>query len=219
VRPKTIPRRLRLAAVVDYPEGVERRIARPDCEDGPRPCPFVSCRYHLLLDVMPKTGSVKVNFPAVAAKIEKQGDGLPLGELADTCALDVADRGDATLEDVGLRMNVTRERARQIEAKALGKMFDDPVLREFADAFASREGEDALPPVLAEARREYLHRRKGKARAVVPDVPEAVRELELEDSGGEDVGPPGGAAPDWDWGPSEGAPLPEGEEPEAGRDP
>ena len=35
---------------------------RSECATGPRPCLFVSCKYHLYLDVNPRTGSVKLNF-------------------------------------------------------------------------------------------------------------------------------------------------------------
>ena len=42
-----------------------------------------------------------------------------------TCALpifDIADAGGSTLEDVGAIMNLTRERIRQLEVKALSKL-------------------------------------------------------------------------------------------------
>lgn len=42
--------------------------------------------------------------------------------MAVSCALDIADSGGVRLEDVGALMNITRERARQIEVKALGKL-------------------------------------------------------------------------------------------------
>jgi hypothetical protein len=86
---------------------VLRPIRRGDCGDGLRPCPFVSCRFHLYLDVSPGTGSIKLNFPD-----------LEVWELEESCVLDVADRGGKTLEQVGDYMNVTRERVRQIETSA-----------------------------------------------------------------------------------------------------
>jgi hypothetical protein len=40
----------------------------------------------------------------------------------DTCTLDVADRGEHTLEEIGQLLGVTRERVRQIELAALFKL-------------------------------------------------------------------------------------------------
>ncbi|PKN39500.1 MAG: hypothetical protein CVU63_15680, partial [Deltaproteobacteria bacterium HGW-Deltaproteobacteria-20] len=72
---------------------------RAECAEGARPCPFVSCKYHLFIDVSSKTGAIKLNFPD-----------LEVWEMNESCALDVADRGGTTLEDVGAIMNLTRER-------------------------------------------------------------------------------------------------------------
>ncbi len=88
-----------------------RPRTRADCVNGPRPCLFVSCKHHLYLDVNPRSGSVKLNFP------DKE-----IWELAHTCALDVADQGGITLEEVGEIMNLTRERVRQVEALGLSKL-------------------------------------------------------------------------------------------------
>jgi hypothetical protein len=101
----------------------ERPKTRADCIEGPRPCPFVSCKHHLYLDVSPRTGSIKLNFPD-----------LEVWEMGATCALDVADGGGATLEDVGAILNVTRERVRQLEVKAMGRLLslrDMHELREY----------------------------------------------------------------------------------------
>ncbi len=81
------------------------------CGSEERPCPYVSCKYHLYLDVSPRTGAIKLNFPD-----------LEVWEMNETCALDVADRGGTTLEDVGAIMNLTRERIRQVEVRALAKL-------------------------------------------------------------------------------------------------
>lgn len=95
-----------------------RPKTRADCVNGPRPCLYVSCKHHLYLDVNPRTGSVKLNFP------DKE-----IWELEETCALDVADRGGITLEEVGAIMNLTRERIRQVESRGLHK------LREVAEEY------------------------------------------------------------------------------------
>jgi hypothetical protein len=87
---------------------------------------FVSCKHHLYLDVNPETGSIKLNFP------DKE-----IWEMDETCALDVADRGGITLEEVGTIMNLTRERIRQVETRGLLK------LRAIADA---EPGSPPTPP-------------------------------------------------------------------------
>ena len=88
-----------------------RPRSRADCVQGPRPCMFVSCKHHLYLDVNPETGSIKLNFP------DKE-----IWELEYTCALDVAEKGGITLEEVGEIMNLTRERIRQVETRGLLKL-------------------------------------------------------------------------------------------------
>ncbi len=88
-----------------------RPRSRADCATGPRPCMFISCKHHLYLDVNPATGSIKLNFPD-----------REVWELDETCALDVADRGGITLEEVGSIMNLTRERIRQVETRGLLKL-------------------------------------------------------------------------------------------------
>jgi hypothetical protein len=109
-----------------YPENdYEKPRARQQCAHGVRPCPYVSCKHHLYVDVSPRTGAIKLNFPD-----------LEVWEMGDSCALDVADRGGTTLEDVGAIMNLTRERIRQVEVKALAKLEalrDMMALRDFVD--------------------------------------------------------------------------------------
>jgi hypothetical protein len=115
-RSKTIaPKRLTkeeiaLGQLLMMPD-VDRPESRGDCKDMPRPCPFVSCKHHLYLDVNPETGSIKLNFPD-----------LEVWEMRETCSLDVADRGGITLEEVGEILNLTRERIRQVEVRGLLKL-------------------------------------------------------------------------------------------------
>jgi hypothetical protein len=110
-----------------YPdvEDVVKPRTRAECVEGERPCPFVSCKHHLYLDVSARTGAIKLNFPD-----------LEVWEMTETCALDVADRGGTTLEEVGAIMNLTRERIRQVEVKGLAKLQalkDMAALRDYVD--------------------------------------------------------------------------------------
>jgi Sigma-70, region 4 len=95
-----------------YPEeDYWRPQTRGECAEMERPCPFVSCKYHLYIDVHPVRGSIKVNFPDVE-----------VWDMTDSCALDIADRGGITLEEVGEIMNLTRERVRQLETQGLARL-------------------------------------------------------------------------------------------------
>jgi len=95
-----------------YPEEEYwRPMSRAECAGMERPCPFVSCKYHLYIDVHPVRGSIKINFPDAE-----------VWEMTETCALDIADRGGITLEEVGVIMNLTRERVRQLETQGLARL-------------------------------------------------------------------------------------------------
>ncbi len=116
-RPRTIAvKRLtkeeaRIGALL-YPERTYwRPKTRGECANVARPCPYVSCKYHLYMDVHPTKGSIKINFP------DKE-----VWEIEHSCALDVADTGGITLEEVGEILNLTRERIRQLEAEGLRKL-------------------------------------------------------------------------------------------------
>lgn len=125
-----------------YPRELEdpRPITRGDCEGGERPCPYVACQHHLYLEVNPETGSVKLNFP-----------NLEPWELLHTCALDVADDGRQTLEQIGAVLNITRERVRQVgmralvrlapELRAVTGLTGEEMLQALDDGLAPGEGE------------------------------------------------------------------------------
>lgn len=127
-----------------------RPKTRADCIDGPRPCPWVGCRYHMAFTVNPESGSIKETFPQLGIYSNPDGDGLVvLEQLAGTCALDVADRADdgtqgiggllslyrvassgkplgqtpgMTIEEVGKDMNLSIERVRQLGSAAIQEL-------------------------------------------------------------------------------------------------
>lgn len=118
VRPHTLRRnelgkQVLAAGRLLYPVADHRRpITRAECRDAERPCLFVSCKWHLYLDVGAR-GSIKLNFPD-----------LEPDELETSCALDVADRGGASDLTVARLLNVTRQGARRIEGEAARKIVE-----------------------------------------------------------------------------------------------
>ena len=95
----------------DYEKRADGRPeTRGDCKGGERPCVFVTCKHNLYLSVG-QGGSIRLHFPDIGP-----------GDMKDSCALDLADDGGATLTGIAKRTNVTRERIRQIEATALAKL-------------------------------------------------------------------------------------------------
>lgn len=111
---------------------VHRPVTRGDCVGGQRPCPWISCVYNNYLDEKqtgPTSGRALIlNFP------DLEPHEVPPEQ---SCALDIADQGGATLEEVALITNLTRERIRQVQDKAISKLRrlskDDMGLGAFAD--------------------------------------------------------------------------------------
>lgn len=76
---------------------------RAGCEHIPRPCPHVRCRHNL----------------RDAVQTDLFGNSAP--DSKPTCALDEAENGPKTLEEIAQIFGVTRERVRQIELIILRK--------------------------------------------------------------------------------------------------
>jgi hypothetical protein len=122
IQPDRMTLRERKVIMANPEPSYPRPATRGDCQYGIRPCPYVACRFHLYLDIAP-SGGITLNFPD-----------LEPDELVETCALDVADEGGATLEVVGELMNVTRERTRQIEEAAKARLVVKRTIRALHDA-------------------------------------------------------------------------------------
>lgn len=92
------------------PSEDQRPRTRGECGEQ-RPCPFVSCRHHLYLDVSPITGSIKINFP-----------NLEPWELEHSCSLDQADLGSSTEDAIGQVLNLSHTRIGQVCESSLLKL-------------------------------------------------------------------------------------------------
>lgn len=103
-----------------YPEKIQKPKIRKDCENSERPCLYISCRYNLYLEE--NNGNVKTN--------SKNPH-----NLKESCTLDVAAKGENTLEFIADLFGLTRERIRQIEERAIAKIEKDkfslPILKDY----------------------------------------------------------------------------------------
>lgn len=110
-RPKTLRRReVRRTWEQEPPLLPEERLLRPktrgDCKDGPRPCPWVGCRYHMYLEVT-EDGGLRFS------------TWLQPEEMTESCVLDIADRGELEAVSVARVLGSCRQRIEQIEKKAV----------------------------------------------------------------------------------------------------
>jgi hypothetical protein len=96
-------------------EDVVRTKHRDECRGGPRPCPLVGCVYNNYLTVL-SGGTIRIN------RRDLQPEDV---SKKTSCALDVADAGEHTLDYVGTVLGLTRERVRQIEVIALVKVGEE----------------------------------------------------------------------------------------------
>jgi hypothetical protein len=85
------------------------KITRGACRKLPGPCPHAVCRFNLTSERRDSRGAK----PAEAH--------LPV--VHEACALEAADQGGMTLEEIAVRLSLTRERVRQIELGALKKLW------------------------------------------------------------------------------------------------
>jgi hypothetical protein len=103
------------------------KITRGACRKLPGPCPHAVCRFNL-------TAERRDNRGAKPAE-----EHLPV--VREACALEAAELGGMTLEEIAIRLSLTRERVRQIELGALKKLWarlnDQPAHQEEQPAAAS----------------------------------------------------------------------------------
>ncbi len=102
----------------------ERRPkTRGECKAGPRPCPWVSCRYHLGIAIA-HNGSIKHTL--------KDGGGFQ-----HTCALDVADAGGLDSEELVKLMGLTQEAVRLQMTTALRRFRDALLAQKYPAEYVS----------------------------------------------------------------------------------
>lgn len=100
------------------PMAADRPTRRSQCVDGPRPCPWVTCRYHLHLDLVVKDGETVV----------RENPNYHEGAGVDSCALDVAARGPLSSKDaapiIGISASACKElyRDSQLAAEEVAKI-------------------------------------------------------------------------------------------------
>lgn len=135
--------------------------SRSECAGGARPCPYVTCRYHLLLDIGEGGRLLKArDFD------EGDADGIAeaLREMPETCALDVADRGSTISRVIGDAMGVRRDTVEMLISGALQSIRDgehDWEEREHPEDFYvrySNMGAAELAELAAELRRKAKDR-------------------------------------------------------------
>lgn len=113
-----------------FEEKVRLPLVRPktrgECADVPRPCPFVSCRHHLYLDV-DRLGNIA----------EHAADPL---EMEASCSLDVADEEEPMgLVEIGRLIGINKQLAHRISCEVSGRFRRIDVLAEYVDAKVSRD--------------------------------------------------------------------------------
>ena len=85
------------------------KITRGACRRLAGPCPHAVCRFNLTAERRDNRGTKATQFH------------LPV--VHETCALEAAENGGMTLEEIASRLSLTRERVRQIELGALKKLW------------------------------------------------------------------------------------------------
>jgi hypothetical protein len=85
------------------------KVTRGACRKLGGPCPHAVCRFNLTSERRDARGAKpsEIHLPVVH----------------ESCALEAAEQGGMTLEEIAKRLSLTRERVRQIELGALKKLW------------------------------------------------------------------------------------------------
>lgn len=130
--------------------------SRSECRGGERPCPYVSCRFHLLLDV---TSDGRLYLTRELDEQDEDSIADALREMPETCALDVADRGASTSRTIADLLGMARrqgvEETVSVALEKIRKGGHDFEEREHPEDFYIRYancGADELAEIAAELR-------------------------------------------------------------------
>jgi len=121
-----------------------RPVTRADCADGPRPCPWTTCRHHLLIvaELVSKERFERSPQWAPGQRVHPAARTAPtldaaLAAMPATCVLDVTDAhpDGLDLREAGALLGISGEGVRLIERRALAKLQHAAELRK-----ADRDG-------------------------------------------------------------------------------
>lgn len=84
----------------------QRPRTREQCLSIPRPCPFVGCRHHLLLEVA-ADGRIFKNFDF--DEDDEWSVAVALVDMPETCSRDVAERGSLDQRAIAVVLNTTQQ--------------------------------------------------------------------------------------------------------------
>lgn len=119
---------------------LKRPKTRGDCANSPRPCPWVGCRHHLLLEVtragalrssrglyeLPMSRGRTKPYPRQgidSVSFEEWGDEAvkKLNEMEHSCALDIAEDGVSDVEEIGGLLGIKKKMTEKVYRDAIIK--------------------------------------------------------------------------------------------------
>lgn len=100
---------------------LSRPRKRSQCEGGVRPCPWVSCRHHLAVDLLRdgRVVQIRPHWPGGELAADMYGD--PEAQPW-SCVLDLIERHDLPMSTIEYQLDISRERIKQLETQAMAKL-------------------------------------------------------------------------------------------------
>jgi len=102
---------------------LKKPTTRAECVDVPRPCPFVSCRYHLFFDVAKCRHGDRLIVRRGGRALLRWLNGCTMPPVAiESCALDVAEDGEHTEQQVASILGIKQQSVHETIQKACKKI-------------------------------------------------------------------------------------------------